>query len=174
MLWLVLACEVVRWGPAARWGIAGMQLAVGMQRIKTVRHDRDSVNETSWRNGAECSLIHSTKRTKRSPIDRNPARCSSTCYASRPSVHPPSFYHSVHMVLAGITKREVSVQFRIGLVQHLPNCVPWKNRETRKITTCICADPGVCALKGVVLRPLAWWGCGYWGHGCLSVVSVIG
>ena len=37
-------------------------------------------------------------------------------------------------------------------------------------------DPGVRAVSGVGMRPLACWDCGFdsrRGHGCLSVVSVV-
>jgi hypothetical protein len=40
----------------------------------------------------------------------------------------------------------------------------------------IIADPGTRAVKGVDLRPLACWDCGFdtrRGHGWLSVVSVV-
>jgi hypothetical protein len=38
------------------------------------------------------------------------------------------------------------------------------------------ADPSGRAVKGVGLRPLACWNCGFgsrWGQGCLSLVSVV-
>jgi hypothetical protein len=38
------------------------------------------------------------------------------------------------------------------------------------------ADSSGRAAKGVGLRPLAYWDCGFesrWGHGCLSLVSVV-
>jgi len=38
------------------------------------------------------------------------------------------------------------------------------------------ADPSGRAVKGVGLRPLACWDCAFefrWGHGCLSLVSVV-
>jgi hypothetical protein len=52
----------------------------------------------------------------------------------RTSVRTPACCHSVHTLLAVITKRKVSGQYRISLVQHFSNCFVKKNRETTKIT----------------------------------------
>jgi hypothetical protein len=44
------------------------------------------------------------------------------------------------------------------------------------VSCCARADPSGRSVQGVGLRPLACWDCGFelrWGHGCLSVVSVV-
>jgi hypothetical protein len=74
---------------------------------------------------------------------------------------------------------EIGAWFKLSLADSVtgPICVVFSGRKIiYTVHTLYYTDPGGCAVLGVGLRPRDCWGRGFesrWGHGCLSLVSVV-